>query len=82
MADHPGLPLDPDVLRPGLWVADIVYRPLDTPLLRAARSVGCPTLHGGHMAVHQAVDTLRLVTGLEPDAQRMLRHFESLIAAA
>jgi shikimate dehydrogenase len=82
MADHPGLPLDPEVLRPGLWVADIVYRPLDTALLRAARSVGCPTLHGGHMAVHQAVDTLRLVTGLEPDAQRMLRHFESLIAAA
>jgi shikimate dehydrogenase len=33
------------------------------------------------MAVHQAVDTLRLVTGVEPDAQRMLRHFESLIAA-
>jgi shikimate dehydrogenase len=81
MADHPGLPIDPDVLHAGLWVADIVYRPLDTALLQAARSVGCPTLHGGHMAVHQAVDALRLVTGREPDAERMLRHFESLITA-
>jgi shikimate dehydrogenase len=79
MADHPGLPLDPALLHAGLWVADIVYRPLDTPLLRAARAVGCRTLHGGHMAVHQAVDTLRLVTGVEPDAARMLRHFESLV---
>ena len=37
MADHPGLPLDADLLHPGLWVADIVYRPLDTELLHAAR---------------------------------------------
>jgi shikimate dehydrogenase len=80
MADHPGLPLDPTLLRPGLWVADIVYRPLDTALLQAARAVGCRTLHGGHMAVHQAVDTLRLVTGVEPDAGRMLRHFQTLVA--
>src|SRR4029077_18279199 len=30
MAHHPGLPLDPDLLHPDLWVADIVYRPLET----------------------------------------------------
>jgi shikimate dehydrogenase len=79
MADHPGLPLDPALLHPSLWVADIVYRPLDTALLRAARSTGCRTLHGGHMAVHQAVDTFRLVTRAEPDPARMLRHFQTLI---
>ena len=33
MADHPGLPIDPDLLHAGLWVADIVYRPLNTELL-------------------------------------------------
>ena len=81
MADHPGLPLEPALLHPGLWVADIVYRPFDTALLLAARAAGCRTLHGGHMAVFQAVDTLRLVTGLEPDADRMLRHFQTLVAA-
>ena len=54
-------------------VADIVYRPLETGLLRAARAAGCRVMHGGHMAVHQAADTLRLVTGREPDVVRMLR---------
>jgi shikimate dehydrogenase len=78
MAAHPGLPLDAGLLHPDLWVADIVYRPLDTPLVQAARAAGCPTLHGGHMAVHQAVDAFRLITGLEPDADRMLAHLHEL----
>jgi shikimate dehydrogenase len=80
MADHPGLPLDPALLHPGLWVADIVYRPLETALLTAARSAGCRTLDGGHMAVHQAVDAFRLITGLEPDADRMSAHLRDLVA--
>lgn len=80
MADHPGLPLDVPLLHPGLWVADIVYRPLETALLQAARAVGCRTLDGGHMAVHQAVDAFQLITGRTPDADRMLQHFRSLIA--
>lgn len=80
MAGHPGLPLDPAVLHRDLWVADIVYRPLDTALLRAARFAGCAVLHGGHMAVHQAVDAFRLITGVEPDADRMLAHLTELAA--
>lgn len=79
MADHPGVPLDPALLHAGLWVADIVYRPLETALLRAARAAGCWVMHGGHMAVHQAADTLRLVTGREPDVARMLRMFARLV---
>lgn len=81
MADHPGLPLEPTLLHPDLWVADIVYRPLDTALLRAAREAGCRTLDGGHMAVHQAVDALRLITGITPDANRMHAHLRELAAA-
>ncbi|MCH1867900.1 shikimate dehydrogenase [Nocardioides sp. CFH 31398] len=80
MADHPGLPLDPTLLHPGLWVADIVYRPLVTALLTAARAAGCRTLDGGHMAVAQAVDAFRLITGLEPDADRMSAHLRDLVA--
>ena len=81
MAAHPGLPLDATLLHADLWVADIVYRPLDTALLQAARAAGCRTLHGGHMAVHQAVDAFRLITGIEPDADRMLAHLRELAAA-
>jgi len=78
MAAHPGLPLAAELLRPSLWVADIVYFPLETELLRSARALGCRTLDGGGMAVFQAVEAFRLFTGIVPDAERMLRHFASL----
>jgi shikimate dehydrogenase len=78
MADHPGMPFDAKLLHPGLWVADIVYRPLNTSLLTAARAAGCRTLDGGHMAVHQATTAFELITGITPDAARMSRHFRSL----
>ncbi|MGO4445660.1 shikimate dehydrogenase [Mycobacterium sp. 2YAF39] len=79
MADHPGMPFEAALLHPGLWVADIVYRPLKTELLAAAREVGCRTLDGGHMAVHQATTAFELITGISPDADRMSRHFRSLV---
>jgi len=81
MAHHPGLPLDPDLLNPDLWVADIVYRPLETELLRCAREAGCRTLDGGGMVVFQAAASFALFTGLEPDRERMLRHFARLVEA-
>ncbi|MET9436613.1 shikimate dehydrogenase [Streptomyces sp. NPDC006551] len=80
MAAHPGLPVPADVLRPGLWVAEVVYRPLETALLRAARAAGCRTLDGGGMAVFQAADAFRLFTGLRPHTERMLAHLADLAA--
>jgi len=79
MDAHPGLPLDEQLLHDGLWVAEVVYRPLETPLLRIARELGCRTLDGGGMAVFQAADAFRLFTGIEPDRERMLRHFAQLV---
>jgi shikimate dehydrogenase len=81
MAAHPGMPFAADLLRPDLWVADIVYRPLHTDLLTAATSAGCRTLDGGRMAVYQAVDALELITGQRPDPDRMIRHFHELVAS-
>ncbi|GIF63043.1 shikimate dehydrogenase (NADP(+)) [Asanoa ishikariensis] len=78
MAAHPGLPVPADLLRPDLWVAEIVYRPLETALVRLARARGCRVLDGGRMAVFQAVDAFRLFSGIEPDADRMLAHFADL----
>ena len=79
MAAHPGLPFDAELLHPGLWVADIVYRPLDTELLSAALQAGCRVCDGGHMAVHQATEAFELITGITPDAERMSRHFRRLV---
>jgi shikimate dehydrogenase len=81
MAKYPGLPLPAELLRPELWVAEIVYFPLETELLRRARTLGCRRLDGGGMAVFQAVEAFRLITGITPDADRMLRHFASIGAS-
>jgi shikimate dehydrogenase len=78
MAKYPGTPIARELLRPDLWVADIVYLPLETELLRSARGLGCRTLAGGGMAVFQAAGAFRLFSGIAPDAERMIRHFESM----
>jgi shikimate dehydrogenase len=82
MAAHPGMAFPAAFLRPDLWVAEVVYRPLETELLRCARQIGCRTLDGGGMAVFQAALSLALFTGLEPDVDRMLAHFAALTEAA
>jgi shikimate dehydrogenase len=79
MAKLPGLPLPVEWLHRDLWVADIVYFPIRTALLQAAEALGCRTLSGGGMAVYQAVDAMRIFTGLEPDAERVYAHFQSLL---
>ena len=78
MAAHPGSPVPAELLHPRLWVADVVYRPLETALLAAARARGCRVLNGGGMVVLQAAESFRLFTGAEPDPARMLRHFDAL----
>lgn len=78
MAEYPGLPMPLELLRPDLWVADVVYFPLETELLRQARTLGCSTLGGGGMAVFQAAEAFRLFTGVTLDAERMLRHFAEM----
>jgi shikimate dehydrogenase len=80
MDAHPGMPLPAELLRPDLWVAEIIYFPLETELLRRARALGARTIDGGGMAVFQAVAAFRLFTGIEPDSDRMLAHFAEMRA--
>lgn len=81
-AQHPGSAISPALLRPHHWVADIVYFPLETELLRAARAIGCRTLDGGGMAVFQAAGAFEIFTGRAPDADRMLRSFHAIRPSA
>lgn len=80
MAKLPGLPLDAALLRPDLWVAEVVYFPLDTALLNTARALGCPVSDGGGMAVGQAVGAFELFTGLTADEARMRQHFLQMVS--
>jgi shikimate dehydrogenase len=82
MAAHPGLPLQASLLHADLWVAEVVYRPLETELIREARRVGCRTLAGGGMAAFQAADAFRLFTGLEPRTDRMLEDLADVAGAS
>ena len=81
MHGHPGSAVPAELLRADLWVAEVVYFPLETELLRAARDAGCRTLDGSGMAIQQAVEAFRLFSGLEPDAERMRRHFVTMVQA-
>lgn len=81
MAHHPGSPVPAAQLRSDMWVADIVYRPVDTALLRAARAVGASTLHGGGMNAYQAVAAYEHFTGRPADADAMLADSAELLSA-
>lgn len=78
MEKLPGMAVPAEVLRPDLWVSEIIYFPLETKLLRRARALGARTIDGGGMAVFQAVAAFRLFTGIEPNSDRMLAHFNTL----
>lgn len=75
MLGHPGLPFDPALLEPRMWVSEVIYFPLETQLLLAAKAIGCATLNGGGMAVMQAAHAFAMFTGREPDSRRMLADF-------
>ena len=78
MNNHPGMPVPADFLHSELWVSEVIYTPLETELLRHAKSLGCRLLNGTGMTVFQAVKTFHLFTGLQADPERLLRHFAAL----
>jgi shikimate dehydrogenase len=78
MEGHPGVPVPTAGLRSRTWVADVIYRPLETELIRAARRRGCPVVPGGGMVVYQAAEAFRLFTGHRPDGDKMFADFLEL----
>jgi shikimate dehydrogenase len=58
-----GSPVPATQLRPEMVIMDIVYKPIETELLRAARERGAKTVHGGRMLLHQACRQFELYTG-------------------
>lgn len=79
MRAHPGVPLPVELLRPGLWVMDVIYMPIETQLLRTARAKGLRAIGGTGMCVFQAAGAFELITGQTPDTGRMLSHLDRLL---
>lgn len=75
MAKYPGMPFAAEMLRRQHWVAEIIYFPEETELLRVARALGCRSLSGTGMAIGQAVRAFELFTGRKSDMAAMAGHF-------
>jgi shikimate dehydrogenase len=75
MAANPGPAIDPALIEPRHWVADIVYFPLETQLLQLARAKGCRTLDGSGMVIGQAAAAFDIFTSMSADRARMRATF-------
>jgi shikimate dehydrogenase len=82
MASYPESPVPVELIDVRHWVADIVYFPLETALLRDAGRKGCRTLNGSGMAVHQAAAAFDIFMGLHADRARMLTSFVEFVSAS
>jgi shikimate dehydrogenase len=80
MAKYPGMPFPAEYLRRQHWVAEIIYFPEETELLRMAAALGCRTLAGTGMAIGQAVRAFELFTGRKSDMAAMAGHFTAAAA--
>lgn len=75
MEGQPPLQIDLDPLPVPALVNDIVYQPLQTPLLAAAQARGNPTVDGIGMLLHQAVPGFEAWFGVRPEVSDELRAF-------
>ena len=73
MVGQPPLDLRLDALGPDAVVADIIYTPLETPLVEAARARGNAAVGGLGMLIHQGPPAWKLWFGLEPKVTDELR---------
>jgi shikimate dehydrogenase len=80
MLGYPGTPVAAELIQERHWVADVIYTPLETALIAAARAKGARTMTGAGMCVHQAAEAFRLFTGVAPDAARMRAVFDAACA--
>jgi shikimate dehydrogenase/3-dehydroquinate dehydratase type I len=71
MPDVNETPVESAVLANYRWVMDMIYNPLETKLLKDAKSAGCITIPGIGMFVHQGAEQIKLWTGMEPPREIM-----------
>ena len=64
-------PVPKELLKPNHIIFDAVYNPLKTKLIQDAESIGCKTISGVNMLVHQGAQSLRIWLGIEPPIQTM-----------
>ena len=73
LAEDEALPLSLENIQTGTLAADIIYTPLETPFLKAAKEKKCVVLNGVGMFVYQGAIAFEKWTGIEPDTEKMVK---------
>jgi shikimate dehydrogenase len=71
MAGIGGNPVPPELVTAKHFAADVIYSPLETDFIKAAKRAGARTMSGDGMLLHQGVEAFRIFTGITPDVARM-----------
>jgi shikimate dehydrogenase len=74
------MPIDLTTLKPSMVVADVIFSPPETWLLREARQAGCATLDGLGMIVNQGITSVNYWTGVRPEASVMRKAVEKALS--
>jgi shikimate dehydrogenase len=77
MLGFPGNPVPMAAVERRHWVVDVIYTPLETELIKAARAKGARVVTGVGMCVHQAAEAFKLFTGIGADIERMHHTFRA-----
>lgn len=80
MADQPEMDWPVSLCRPNAIIADIVYRPLETPLLAAARARGLTAIDGLGMLIHQGARSFEIWFGIKPDVAKARQRLLAALA--
>lgn len=83
LKDGDSAPIDLDWLcsRRPARVYDMIYRPMETALLRQAKAIGCEVANGAGMLLYQGAEALRLWSGVEPPIKTMRAALERHLRA-
>jgi shikimate dehydrogenase len=73
--------LEPESLRKGMIVMDVIYNPPETRFIRMARDRGCTAINGLTMFIHQGAEQFRQWTGLHPPLPEMTEAVKSALGA-
>jgi len=74
------MPIDLTTLKPSMVVADVIFSPPETWLLREAKQAGCATLDGLGMIVNQGITSVDYWTGVRPEASVMRTAVEKALS--
>jgi shikimate dehydrogenase len=80
MIGIPGNPAPGVQFKASQFAADVIYTPLETEFIMAAKRNGAETVTGDGMLLYQAVEVFELFTGVRPDADRMLAVLKRALA--